>query len=294
MRHLSALLLSTLGLAANAQVVLTHGQVPTGTVTDRLYAVTAQGSAQMPTDGANQTWDLSSATLMEIGTFTHGPASATPYAASHPTANMAWHMDMGLAGSNYTYLEVTTSGISIVATDLPNDPEVYTDPWQVMAFPLDLNGSFSDPWEDTDESGTITWTYSGHGTAITAAGTFTNVVKMVSDDNDMVLWRTSPLLPLLLSVNGNLLLVGSGTNGMAEHRTEHLSVYPVPCADRLHVAATAAAPWRIFDIQGRTVAEGRFTQAGIAVVDTEALRPGAYVLYLADATGPRTAHFVKQ
>lgn len=294
MRSLSTLLAAGLGLLAHAQVTISHGQLPTGTFTDRLYLVTSQGSAQMPTDGVGQTWDLSSATLMDIGTFTHRPAAGTPYAADHPTADLAWHMDMGFLGNNYTYLSSSTSALNMVATDVPEDPNVFSDAMQVMAFPLSYNGSFTDTWVDGEGNGTLVWTYSGSGTAITSVGTFTNVVKMSNDDGDVVLWRTSPLVPLLLSMNGTLLAVGPVATGVAEHQAGTLSVYPVPCTDRLVVQSTAPAPWRMLDAQGRVVAEGRTTGIGATELFTDGLRPGAYALQLLDPAGPRLARFVKQ
>lgn len=293
MRTLSAFLLTSLSLTTYAQVTITNGMLPTGTFTDRLYMVTNTGTAAIPADGANQTWNLSSVTLQDIGSFTHGAASGTPHASSYPTANIAWNMEMDLLGSSYTYLNSTASGMTIVATDVPTDPDVYTDPMQVMSFPLSFNGTFSDTWTDNDDTDTVHWVYSGHGTAITPVGTFTNVVKMVNEEDEVVLWRTSPLVPLLLSINDMLLAVGPPATGITEQHIAPLDVFPVPCTDRLNVVATAAAPWRILDMQGRAVAQGRFTQAGTSTVDTEALCPGAYLLHLADAKAPRLARFVK-
>ncbi len=294
MRILSAFALTILGISTNAQVTLTNSMFPIGTFTDRLYIITDTGTASIPTDGANQTWDLSSVTLQDIGTFTHGPAAATPYAATYPTANIAWHMDMGVLGSNYSYFATSATGMSLVATDVPDEPDVYSDPMQVLSFPLSLNGTFSDPWTDAEGSGTVSWVYGGHGTAITPVGTFANVVKLVNEDDEVVLWRTSPLVPLVLSMNGLLLAVGPPATGIVELGTEPLSIHPVPCMDRLTVEATAAAPWRIIDMQGRTVLEDRFEQTGAATLPTETLQPGSYVLHLAAPNAPRMARFVKQ
>ena len=175
MRISSAFLLLSFGSVAHAQVTITESMLPIGTFTDRLYAVSNPSSAALPSDGSNQTWDLSALSLQEIGTFTHGPASGTPHAASYPTANLAWNMDMGL-GSNYTYFHATPSGMAVVATDVPTDPEVYSNPMQVMAFPLAFNGTFTDTWMDTDDTDTVTWVYRGHGTAMPPMGTFPNAV----------------------------------------------------------------------------------------------------------------------
>ncbi|MBX2971515.1 MAG: hypothetical protein KF797_00280 [Flavobacteriales bacterium] len=55
-----------------------------------------------------------------------------------------------------------------------------------------------------------------------------------------------------------------------------------------------AAPWRIVDMQGRTMIEGRFTAVGSHVVDTDALIPGAYLLVQQGDEVRRVARFVEE
>lgn len=295
MRRNITLVAFLITICTQAQVTLTAGLLPTGTFTDRLYMVTSQGQSATPTPGANQTWDLSTATLLDIGTFTHRPAAGTPYAATYAQAELAWHLDMGLLGQNYTYLDLGTTSLDMLATDVPTDPNVYTDPLRVLQFPLSLGQSFTDSWAGSSGSGSVTWTYAGHGTAITPAGTFSNVVMLVSGTNELGLWRTSPLVPLLLVRDGVMLAVGPAMGvGVEERTSAHLAVHPVPCSDRLLVQTTAAAPWRIMDLQGRLAVEGRFQRVGAQVVDTESLRPGAYVLVQLGEGAQRVARFIKE
>jgi len=268
--------------------------LPSGTFTDRLYLVTSQGQSELPTPGTNQVWDLSTATLLDIGTFTHQPAAATPYASTYAQANIAWHMNMGAFGTNYTYLALGTH-LDMVATDVPEEPNVYTDLLRVLNFPLAFGTSFSDTWAGTAGSGTVTWTYAGHGTALTPVGSFNDVVLLVNDGGEVALWRTNPLVPLLLVRDGFILAVGpAATVGLAEMEHDHLHVYPVPCHDRLLVQATAASPWRIVDLQGRTVREGRFAATGTATVETDALLPGAYQLVQTSTNAVQVARFIKE
>lgn len=293
---LRTLTLPTLFIAtlAHAQPTLTAGLLPSGTFTDRLYLVTSQGQAELPTPGAGQVWDLSTATLLDIGTFTHRPAAGTPYAGTYAQADIAWHMEMGAFGTNYTYLDLGTH-LDMVATDVPEEPNVYTDLLRVLQFPLNFGSSFSDTWAGTAGSGTVTWTYAGHGTAVTPVGSFSDVVLLVNDGGEVALWRTSPLVPLLLVRDGFILAVGPAANvGVAEIAGSRLQVHPVPCHDQLLVQATAAAPWHIVDLQGRTVREGRFNGAGANTVDTDALLPGAYVLVQVGDVARAMARFTKQ
>lgn len=287
---LPALFLATL---APAQVTITASMLPSGTFTDQLYRVASQGESAPPTPGADQTWDFSTATLQSIGTFTHEAASGTPHTATYPEADIAWRLHIGFLGTNYTYLKSGTA-LDMVATDVPGNTNAFTDHMRLLRFPLNIGESFTDTWAGTEGSGTIAWTYAGHGTAITPVGTFSDVVLMVRDDGEIAMWRTSPLVPLLFERNGNLLAVGPTSVGVQEHAGERLAVYPVPCADRLLVQHTDAAPWRIVDMQGRTMAEGRFAAVGSHVVDTDALAPGAYLLVQQGDGMRRVARFVKE
>jgi len=292
---LPALLVATL---AQAQPTLTGALLPTGTYNDRLYAVTSQGQSEDPTPGANQVWDLSTATLLEIGTFTHQPAAGTPYASTYPQADLAWHMDLGPLGDNYTYLDLDltlTMGMDMLATDVPQAPNEYTDPLRVLSLPLNFGNSFINSWAGTAGSGSVNWTYAGSGTAITPVGTFNEVALLVSASGEIAMWRTDPLVPLLLVRDGVILAVGPPANvGMNETNAARLAVHPVPCQDRLVVQPTALAPWRMVDLQGRTVAEGRFTSPTSTVVDTEALLPGAYLLVQDGEGAAQVARFIKE
>ncbi|MBL7955407.1 MAG: T9SS type A sorting domain-containing protein [Flavobacteriales bacterium] len=288
---LPALLVASL---AQAQPTITASMLPTGTFTDRLYVVTSQGQSEDPTPGANQVWDLSTATLLDIGTFTHRPAAGTPYASTYPEADLVWHMAMGALGDNYTYLQLTPY-LEMLATDVPQEPNVYTDPLMVMGLPLNFGNWFSDSWAGTAGSGSVTWTYAGSGTAITPVGTFNEVALMLSASGEVAMWRTDPLVPLLLVRNGVILAVGPPANvGVDERNDARLVVHPVPCHDRLVVQPTASGPWRIVDLQGRTVAEGRFTSPTSTVVDTEALLPGAYLLVQEGEGAAQVTRFIKE
>ncbi len=286
------LLVALSAATAHAQVTLQASLLP-DTYSDRLYIVTSTGDSETPTPGVDQTWDLSTATIIDVGTFTHGPAAATPYAADYAQADIAWHLDMGVFGHNYTYFALSTS-LDMVATDVPDSPNEFTDLLRVLTFPMEYGDTFTDTWAGTEGSGSVQWTYAGIGTAITPVGTFDNVALLVNDNEELALWRTDPLVPLVVVRDGTTFAVGPATVGIVEHDDAQLAAYPVPCSDRLWVQATAAAPWHIVDMHGRTVMQGRFTTPGRQAVDTDALLPGAYVLMQQGTDGRRVAHFVKQ
>ncbi len=253
MKKLATLIVACSPALLLAQPTLQQSMVdPNGLLLD-IHMVTSPGTATTPSDGANQTWDLSSLGLIPIGTQSFTWASNTPYAASYPTANWSWVQTPTGSSPEYIYLNISASGMDYLADDVPASPNVYTDPKRILAFPMAFNASFTDTYADNGGPATVTWTYSGHGTAVTPFGTYTDVVKLVSDEGDMVLWNTAPLVPLAID-DGSLTVFFEPTNlGLSDAgSTAPLVGYPNPCVDELNVFAEGDSPWRITDLQGRT------------------------------------------
>ena len=73
-----------------------------------------------------------------------------------------------------------------------------------------------------------------------------------------------------------------------------VALYPNPCADQLHVPATATARTAtVLDLTGRVIAR-QPVGAGTAAIGTAALQPGVYLLRLTTAAGhSQQARFVK-
>jgi hypothetical protein len=259
-----------------------------------LFILTDPGTADLPSDGTDQTWDLSSVTLEQVGTMAFTAAANTPFAGSYPTANWAWAQELTGVGPSIVYLNISAAGIDVLATDVPGDTENYSDPKRILQFPMPYGNSFVDAYTGTSGSGAPTWIYSGHGTLITPLGTTTNVAKVTSTEGDLLLWNTDPLYPLVIDNGEEILFYGIDPNASVHDRAAKVpSVYPNPATHTLWVEAGAGAEWRMMDLQGRELRQGR-TGNTVQALDVQALAQGTYLLVLSDAQGTRTVRFDKQ
>ena len=294
---LTALLIATaLNLPAeqaNAQVSIDFSDLSATGVLLNMYILTSPGTATEPSDGIDQTWDLSSVSLQPLGTLNFTAASNTPFAASFPTANWAWAQTVTGLGTDHTYLNIAATSLEVVATKVPSDPNPYTDPKKVLQFPMTFGQSFSDAYTDVDGPANVTWSYTGHGTAISPLGTFSDLAKLVSTEDDLVLWNTAPLHPLVIDDGSDVLVFVPANVGITDRHLPAVQVYPSPCTDRLYVNASTA-DWRITDLQGRTVKTGRFTSTSLQHVNVTDLSTGIHVLELNEAGARRTVRFSKQ
>lgn len=288
-------LLSLLGTAPlSAQITLSADLIhPAGLRLD-MYALTDIGTATLPANGAAQVWDLSSITLSPAGTLDFVAASATPYAASYPAANWAWAQEIIGTGTNIVYLDISATGIEIVANNVPGATNAYSDPARIVQFPMAYGSSFVDSYLGTSSNGTPTWTYGGYGTLISPLGTFNDVAKTSSTEGEMLLWNTSPLYPLAILNDGTVLFYSldpDASVGGEASGTQPL-VYPNPVGNTLWVEVGSGTPWRILDLQGRVLDQGR-TGAATATLDVQRLAAGGYLLELIGTQGTRTARFDK-
>lgn len=288
---LSVLLLASM---VNAQVTVNYGQLDQGGVQLTMYMLSAPGSATEPTDGADQTWDLSTVTLQPIGTLDFVTATGTPYASTYPGANWVWMQTFTGLGSQYMYLDVNSAGIEVHATDVPTDINVYTDPKKVMQFPMTLGQSFTDAYTDMDGPASVTWGYTGHGTAITPVGTFADAVKVVSTEDDLVLWNTNPLHPLVIDDSDNVIFFAPSNTGITDRELPSVQVYPNPCEGQFFVDVSASAPWRILDVQGRVLRTGNFNGMGTQVLEIADLATGSYLLVLDGVNSQRMVRFSRK
>ena len=296
MKHLFTLATALAALSAAAQPSFQYGNFPTTSLSFTAYTITDPGATQEPTDGANQTWDFSTAQFAQAGTIEIRPAAGTPYAATYPAAN--WDFITNATGqpSDHGYMLVSTSGIENVASHVPSAPNAYTDFQRVLAFPLSYGGSYTDSYASSENSGTDTWTYSGYGTLITDLGTFTNQIKMVSSDDDLVIWNASPLFPRVIVDNDGATMLVEGTSGIHDAAAPAaLRAMPNPATNTLQLEGMdgAAFTWSILDAQGRLLLNGGNAAASTSAIDVSALATGSYLLVALDGKARRTVRFSK-
>ncbi len=286
-------LLTLTGL--QAQVAIEYSDLSATGVALDMYILTDPGTSSLPSDGINQTWDLSSVTLQPLGTLNFTAAANTPFAANYPSANWAWAQTITGVGTDHVYLNIGTTGIEVLATGVPSSTNDYTDPQRIMQFPMTYGQSFTDTYVNMDGPSSITWSYTGHGTAITPLGTFNDLAKVVSTDDDMLLWNTSPLYPMVIDDDSNVLVFVPSGVGMGDvNAGSVVQVYPNPCTDRLVVDGTERSTWQITNMQGQVLGTGAFNRTGLQSLDASALASGAYILTIGTAGGQRSIRFCKQ
>lgn len=281
-------------LSLSAQHTIQYSDLGPFGVETGMHMLTSPATLPPLSNGLNQTWNLGSTTLNEIGTQAFATSAGTPYAANYPTANWVWSQTVPGIGTGYTYLHITPAGIDLLARNVPLSTLEYSDPSQVMKFPLSLGESYSDTYMSTNGGSTMTWTYSGYGTAITPLGTFTEVAKVENTEGDVLLWNTSPLYPIMIADGENTLFFIQTNVGVNEREASTFRVWPSPSSGMLRLeGAKAGSDWSVMDAQGRTVLSGRITWSD-GWVDVSALAPAGYVLLLHEAEGVRHARFVKE
>jgi hypothetical protein len=175
------ILSSLLGLfsAIVAQPTLTHAlnspMVGDVFITNITNAV-PPGSA-----GASQTWNLSSMTMTSTSTSTATTAASTPSGSSFPSSNVALY-----DGSSYAYYQTSTGSWLNNGSVAGGVVFSYTNAEVMLNYPFTFGNSVVDAWGCNWSSGSInfirfgtsTITADGHGTVITPAGTFSNVLRV--------------------------------------------------------------------------------------------------------------------
>lgn len=258
------------------------------------------GATNAFADGANVTWNLTSTPFQILGTSTLGPAAGTPYAAQFPTGTRSVRNTVVGLGTYYDYWRITSSGLEVLGAGIGSGQDnVYTDPEQLLAFPFSYQGSFSDYYEIPDvNSGDVIWTYSGYGTLVTSAGTFTNVIKVKDQwDERAIFWNRSPLYPILdIDMDGDGEVRVPSSVGMEESMAKlTIRCMPNPAADMLLVTGTEAGQrYTVLDGLGRTVVAEQLVSATAPLsVDLSGLPAAAYFLRVTSDQASATVPFMK-
>ncbi|MBK9074834.1 MAG: T9SS type A sorting domain-containing protein [Flavobacteriales bacterium] len=76
--------------------------------------------------------------------------------------------------------------------------------------------------------------------------------------------------------------------------TAALSLFPVPCTNALQVEGLGPVPWRIRDLQGRTLLTGQGHGLGPETLDVSSLASGSYVFSAEDGPEKASVRFVKE
>lgn len=295
MRLLTLSILFSAIVPATGQPVLQYADVDLIGKTFTISVVTDPGSSDPNIDGANVTWDFSSATVSLGGSVTFVDPASTPYAASYPASNLAQAITVS-GNTTYNYLLLSSTQLDVLAEDVGSgDETIYTDPKTPLQFPFGYPDYFIDYFAYDGTNYSVSRAYMGYGTVILPTGTYTNVVKMASTSGSIDFFRSDPLEPLVgINDDGTVLVWGDAQVGLPEAMASlRPVVYPNPATDVVRITGLAGAgTWELVDAQGRVLQSDRHV-SGTLVLDLASLVPGFYHFVANDALGCRSARVVK-
>lgn len=285
-----------MALSASAQPVVQFATiVPNGT-SFPLHLVSDPGTSDPSTDGANVTWNFSSATLqMNVGTMTWADPAETPYGANYPASNKAQVVALP-SGTSYNYFSAQPGQLDQLADGIGgSSPTTYSDPKTLLVFPFNYQASFVD-YYSSGTPASVTRAYTGYGTVILPTGTYTNVAKVTSSNGDILFLTTSPLAELVnIDHDGTVIVYGDPVSGLGlPAAAPALHAWPNPVAGTLAVSGILhKGGWELVDAEGRTQRHGT-AAPGMLMLPMEDLAPGCYTLVLRDDMQSRALHVVKQ
>lgn len=242
--------------------------------------------------GADVTWDFSGVTLTgETNDYAFITAAATGQSAAFPDANVAADNGMG----NYSFYKINASVYENHGIYTPDVTVLYSDPEELMTFPITYNATNSDDFYSTIDagveiirSGTVETVADGYGTLKLPDGTYTDVMRVfvhevysdvtvgvpVDIDYDMYIWfwlKEGVVGPLFtyyfssVSTGGfptisqvAMINESNSTVGIKDQTAQTtLKAFPNPANDMVHVSGVSASAKKIIltDLLGNNVSE---------------------------------------
>lgn len=274
-------------LVATAQPVIEY---TSGELTGKTFAVhlvTDAGTSDPNPDGANVTWDFSSATLLlNAGSTSFMDPEATFYGANYPTSNLAQSITTP-GGTSYGYFTLNSEQMDMLAEDVGGtDEQIYSDPKTPLVFPFAYEDAFVDNYTTDGTNYATTRAYVGYGTVILPTGTYPDVAKVTSSSGSIDFYRTDPVEPLVhIEPDGSVLAFSLVQAAVGEQASAmSLSAWPNPTTDQVRVAGlTSTGRWQLVDAQGRVQQQGNHPP-GTLVLDLASLATGYYMLVAHDGS----------
>lgn len=184
---------------STAQITLTSAHMPVGGltfVTDQVDPA-YEANLNLGNAGPNQTWDFSAAPTLDFPQSQYYLApSATPFAASFPTANLAFTDELSDT-ADYNYLLVNNTGVVQQGISGGTGTLNLNPAFKIFQLPFTYQNNFTGTSQasGTSEGLTVSGTYStsvvadAYGTVTTQLGTFPCLrVKRISELNLTVLF----------------------------------------------------------------------------------------------------------
>ncbi|MDX9751485.1 MAG: T9SS type A sorting domain-containing protein [Flavobacteriales bacterium] len=281
---------------AQAQPQLEHAHMQVIGLTFPIHLVAQPGTSDPSPDGADVTWDFSSLTLtMNVGSTTFMAPAGTPYAASHPTSNLAQAI-VTPSGTTYNYFNLQPGQLDVLAEGVGGaSPTVYTDPKTPFQFPFAYPDWFIDYYAYGGTNYSVSRAVMGYGTVILPTGTYTNVLKVASTSGTIDFVRTDPFgLLVHISSGGEGQVFGDPVMGVGDAALPPLGAWPNPATDAVRISGLrGTGTWELLDPQGRAQLSGRHAP-GTLSVDISALASGPYLLVVGDDLGRRSVRVVRE
>jgi hypothetical protein len=253
--------------------------------------------------GTNVTWNFSSLSFTQFATVSIVSPTATPYASSFSSANVASAIT-GTFGTVYAYNNIQPTfqdqigdGISAAggATYTP-------DPKRHLVFPFNYGNSYSDSYQCVSCSpGSFTVTYDAYGTLMINGKTYYNVARISNLFGFPYYnyYNTNPVFPIFSydtspssgSSSTLVELTGAGIGMTENFVTEHMVTFPNPANGELNVRNTSfmQIEFEIYDLLGKLVKEKELLKQGeITKTDISSYTPGLYFIKYHDEFGNDT------
>jgi hypothetical protein len=235
------------------------------------------------TPGANKTWNFSNISTTKFADASFVAPSATPYASSFPTANLATVLSINFLGVTFEvtqfYDKTSTQILDLGQRSSDGSDDLDMSLPKLVLPILTFNGTTTHTYQEVGmPSYSQEFKYDAYGTLTLPNGTFNNVIRIMEIDSDgpdtSFVFINSTNGAILVECNGDgseaafysTTLVGENENTKTANM---LKVYPNPVVNQAWIefqtSTTEKATIKLYDITGKEViqlADGNYP-AGI-------------------------------
>lgn len=272
-------------------------------------------------NGTGVTWDLSAMNGQagQIDVTVNNNSSGSGF----PNANIF----LTVSGNN-SYYNITNTYMETVGSEYSGGTQVYSDPLTMLTFPVTSSTDFTDTFESSNTNtlgelvtGTIHVEFSGTGTLITPAGTFTDVVRIKQtqivhhmlnsvpqyvDTSVAYIWYKAGFhyqLAFVQSVESTVSDFQQGyytsatVNNLSteENQLFQVTIYPNPASERIQLQSNGKiSDLKIYDVSGELVLDEAITHSPTIELNITDLNSGIYFIHVLDENGTSSVkRFIK-
>lgn len=310
-----------------AQITLTAAQHTPTTGTSLNYNVDNTATIGPGASGANVTWDFSAQTGATAASWQYVPLASSTMPSAFPQSNLVQS-----ASGVENYYSTSSSGVTLEGHASSAQLTTYVDKREFLKFPMAYTNTFNETFTGTavnlmtnqtfNRTGTVELTADGHGTLITPAGTFSNVLRVkqvvaYSDEfmgitlasyvDTIYTWfeANNPIHLANHTVNYTLGTKLIGQFGYLDQTSVGLfdytadaavfNVYPNPATTQAFIdAENSIERIDLFSVSGQLVRSIPPSNSGRQTLDLSGLEKGIYILHCQTSSGLQTERLVVQ